>query len=83
MKNKDPYDILIENKAVDKISGWNFLMLANTIFRDETQVDWGSFAYICNKRELKQLMDQTKCIIDDFDSLNDDIDYGIIFIEGA
>lgn len=40
-ENKNPYDILIENNRIEKLGGWEFLEIANKLFSDEVQVDWG------------------------------------------
>lgn len=51
-ENKDPYNILVENNRVYKLGGWEFLDIANKLFDNEKQVDWGSYAYQCTKEQL-------------------------------
>lgn len=58
----------------------NFLEIANKLFLDEVQVDWGSFAYKCTKKQLKKLKDQTGCEIN-LETLKTGKIYGIVFIE--
>ena len=60
-ENKDPYNILVENNRVYKLGGWEFLDIANKLFDNEKQVDWGSYAYQCTKEQLERLMEQTGC----------------------
>ena len=62
--NKDPYNILVENNRVYKLGGWEFLDIANKLFDNEKQVDWGSYAYQCTKEQLERLMEQTGCEIE-------------------
>ena len=71
-ENKDPYNILVENNRVYKLGGWEFLDIANKLFDNEKQVDWGSYAYQCTKEQLEKLMEQTGCEID---KINEDILY--------
>ena len=79
-ENKNPYDILVENNRIEKLGGWEFLEIANKLFSDEVQVDWGSFAYKCTKNQLKKLKDQTGCEIN-LETLKTGEIYGIVFIE--
>lgn len=79
-ENKNPYDILIENNRIEKLGGWEFLEIANKLFSDEVQVDWGSFAYKCTKNQLKILKDQMGCEIN-METLKTGKIYGIVFIE--
>ena len=79
-ENKNPYDILVENNRIEKLGGWEFLEIANKLFLDEVQVDWGSFAYKCTKNQLKKLKDQTGCEIN-LETLKIGKIYGIVFIE--
>ena len=51
-ENKDLYNILVENNRVYKLGGWEFLDIANKLFDNEKQVDWGSYAYQCTKEQL-------------------------------
>lgn len=80
-ENKNPYEILEENNRVYKLGGWKFLDVANQLFTDEKQVDWGSFAYKCTKEQLQELIAQTKCSIDKMDELESGKTYGIVFVE--
>lgn len=42
-ENKNLYDILVENNRIEKLGGLEFLEIANKLFSDEVQVDWGEF----------------------------------------
>jgi len=79
-ENKDPYDILEENYRINRISGWEFLSLADKLFTEKVQVDWGSFAYKCNTELLRDLANQTRCEID-LSLVEDNGRIGIVFIE--
>ena len=74
-ENKDPYNILVENNRVYKLGGWEFLDIANKLFDNEKQVDWGSYAYQCTKEQLAKLMEQT------INELASEKIYGIVFGE--
>ena len=78
-ENKDPYNILVENNRVYKLGGWEFLDIANKLFDNEKQVDWGSYAYQCTKEQLEKLMEQTGCEIDKINELASEKIYGIVF----
>lgn len=81
-ENKDPYNILVENNRVYKLGGWEFLVIANKLFDNEKQVDWGNYAYQCTKEQLERLMEQTGCEIDKINELASEKIYGIVFVEG-
>lgn len=80
-ENKNPYDILADNNRIERLGGWDFLFIADELFTDCVQVDWGSFAYKCTKDQLIKLMEKTHCKISDIEFLNQNQIYGIIFIE--
>ena len=80
-ENKDLYNILVENNRVYKLGGWEFLDIANKLFDNEKQVDWGSYAYQCTKEQLEKLMEQTGCEIDKINELASEKIYGIVFVE--
>ena len=80
-ENKDLYNILVENNRVYKLGGWEFLDIANKLFDNEKQVDWGSYAYQCTKEQLEKLMEQTGCEIDKMNELASEKIYGIVFVE--
>ena len=80
-ENKAPYNILVENNRVYKLGGWEFLDIANKLFDNEKQVDWGSYAYQCTKEQLERLMEQTGCEIDKINELASEKIYGIVFVE--
>ena len=75
-KSKD-----VENNRVYKLGGWEFLDIANKLFDNEKQVDWGSYAYQCTKEQLEKLMEQTGCEIDKMNELASEKIYGIVFVE--
>ena len=64
-----------------KLGGWEFLDIANKLFDNEKQVDWGSYAYQCTKEQLAKLMEQTGCEIDKINELVSEKIYGIVFVE--
>ena len=77
-ENKDPYNILVENNRVYKLGGGEFLDIANKLFDNEKQVDWGSYAYQCTKGQLEKLMEQTGCEIDKINELASEKIYGMV-----
>ena len=70
-----------ENNRVYKLGGWEFFGIANKLFDNEKQVDWGSYAYQCTKEQLERLMEQTGCEIDKMNELASEKNYGIVFVE--
>ena len=80
-ENKNPYDILADNNRIERLGGWDFLFIADELFTDCVQVDWGSFAYKCTKEQLIELTRKTKCTISGIELLKPEKIYGIVFIE--
>ena len=80
-ENRNPYDILVENNRVERLGGWDFLFIAKDLFTDEVQVDWGSFAYKCTRKQLQKSVSEMKCEIPKIQELDPDKVYGIVFIE--
>lgn len=80
-ENRNPYDILVENNRVERLGGWDFLFIAKELFTDEVQIDWGSFAYKCTRKQLQKLISEMKCVIPKIQELDPDKVYGIVFIE--
>lgn len=80
-ENEEPYDILVENNRINRLGGWEFLAIANKLFDNKKQVDWGSYAYQCNKEQLEKLVEQTGCEIEKMNELVYDEIYGIVFVE--
>ena len=74
-KNNNPYDILVENNRIHKLGGWEFLGIANRLFDNENQVDWGSYAFQCTKEQLEKLVEQTGCEIGKMNELISDKSY--------
>ena len=70
-ENKNPYDILADNNRIERLGGWDFLFIADELFTDCVQVDWGSFAYKCTKEQLIELTRKTKCAISGIELLKD------------
>ena len=58
--NKNPYDILADNNRIERLGGWDFLFIADELFTDCVQVDWGSFAYKCTKRAAYRIDEENK-----------------------
>ena len=75
-ENRNPYDILVENNRVERLGGWDFLFIAKDLFTDEVQVDWGSFAYKCTRKQLQKLVSEMKCEIPKIQELDPDKVYG-------
>ena len=77
-ENKNPYDILADNNRIERLGGWDFLFIADELFTDCVQVDWGSFAYKCTKEQLIELTRKTKCAISGIELLKPEKIYGIL-----
>ena len=75
-ENRNPYDILVENNRVERLGGWDFLFIAKDLFTDEVQVEWGSFAYKCTRKQLQKLVSEMKCEIPKIQELDADKVYG-------
>lgn len=81
-KDGDPYSLLSNNeKSIKKIDWITFIGYANKNFRDPKNIDWGSFAWKCNKQELEKLVEDTNCIVEGIEELENNKDYGVVFIE--
>lgn len=70
-----------DNNRIERLGGWDFLFIADELFTDCVQVDWGSFAYKCTKEQLIELTRKTKCAISGIELLKPEKIYGIVFIE--
>lgn len=51
-ENKNPYDILADNNRIERLGGWDFLFIADELFTDCVQVDWGSLLINVRKSSL-------------------------------
>lgn len=80
-KVSDPYDILENDQEVSGIGAWDFMSIGKKIFGESKQIDWGSYAYKCNRTQLQQLVEQTGCSIKGLDEMNESEEYAIVFIE--
>ena len=80
-EKRDLYDILGENNRVERLGGGDFLFIAKELFTNQVQVDWGSFAYKCTRKQLKKLIEEKQCVIPKMKQLDPNKTYGIVFIE--
>lgn len=79
--NKDPFDILEDNKKdITNIDWLTFFSAARKCFKNEVQIDWGSFAFTTTKKQLEKFVKRSKCNIEDLDKLPDK-HLGVVFIE--
>ncbi len=78
-----PFDILSKNKHIEFRGGWvDFLGWARRCLHDEVQVDWGSFAWKGCGRDLQMLKENhPDCTIESFDDIEQEKEYGVVFIE--
>lgn len=79
-EKSNPYDVLDDWKNINQIDWVAFLRAARSLFTDEVQLDWGSYAYKATKEQLKQLTEEYKAKIEGFDELPDE-NLGVVFIE--
>ena len=78
-KNEEPFEILDDWKDIEKIN-WLEFMANDSIFTEKVQVEWESFAYKATKKQVKQFIEKTHCVIEDINELPDE-NLGIVFIE--
>ena len=82
-KEISPFDILSKNRDIKCIGSWmDALGWARKDLREEVQVDWGSFAWKCFGRDLQKLAERKpRCVIEDFEDIAPEKEYGVVFIE--
>ena len=76
----DPFKVLEEKKIIP-MGGWTFLFMDKKYFTNEIQCDWGSFAWKCSKKDLIRFQDESNCPLADIDTIEDDDECGVVFIE--
>lgn len=80
-ENHDPYSVLIWKKKLGSISDIRFFIEADKFFTDKIKVDWGSFAWKATRSSLIRFSKIKGNWVDDLKSLDDDSEYGVLFIE--
>ena len=80
---EDPFNVLKKNYRVE----WGdvqFLSDGDVYFHEQIQVDWGSYAWKCSKAEFVDYLKMRELKVSkelDWDSLPEDGQYGVVFIE--
>ena len=81
----EPFDLLKkENEEAVSLNWIEFMWWANSNLRDEFQVDWGSFAWRCDKEDMTRFCNdyKTEPWEDEFISQMDpNKEYGAVLIE--
>lgn len=78
---ENPYNVLMWRKQISGCSGQHFIYIARRLFKDEIQIDWGSFAWKAMKEDIFKLKEEWNAEFDDEKILKEDIEYGVVFIE--
>ena len=82
---ENPFDITKNEIEIDEPASWGwvgFLNWADTNLHDKIAVDCGSFAWKCTGSALKRLkIDGPSSKINGFDSIDEEKEYGVVFIE--
>lgn len=77
---KDPFNVL-EWQEVIKMGSLDFLLVTKDNFTDQVQLDWGSFAWKCSKAALICFFVTHKLSCEIIDKLDENDEYGVVFIE--
>ena len=81
-RSDNPFKVLKWHKSISGLDWYQFLGFARTYFKDEIQIDWGSFAWKGDAGSIKKLVKSCNCAeIADSSCLEDGVEYGIVFIE--
>ena len=81
-KNNDPYTVLKKRNPMIR-GAHSLLSVGDKYFRERIQVDWGSFAWKCNKEELERFMKENDVTFKKQPELDDRKEYGILFIDSG
>lgn len=79
---KDPFN-LFEWKEPINIGGLDFIVAEKNNFTDKIQPDWGSYAWKCRKSALVEFCINHNVPCEKIEQLDDNEEYGIVFIEGV
>ena len=85
LKADEPFDILKKENEEEVSLNWiEFMWWANSNLKDQFQVDWGSFAWRCDKEDMTRFCNDynTEPWEDEFISQMDPAkEYGAVLIE--
>ena len=81
-KNDDPYAVL-KNRILMTRGAHALLDKGDQYFREKLQIDWGSFAWKCNKEELDRFMKENDIKFQEKPELEETKEYGILFIDSG
>ena len=77
-----PFSVLEKNMKIQFDNWLAFIGWARVNLCDEVQVDWGSFAWKCTGSDLVKMNQQyPRMKIQDYDNIQPDKEYGVVFIE--
>lgn len=91
---ENPYEILIFPITLDR-KGHKLLSLGDVYFHDRINIDWGSFAWKCNSKEIISFLEDNKDTlpwllkdeeqmiesIKRYISERGEVAYGVVFVE--
>ena len=78
---ENPYDVLVANKKISGYDWMSFLASARTYLKEEIQIDWGSYAWKGCKSDILKLKKDWHAKLEDETFLEEDVEYGVVFIE--
>jgi len=78
---ENPFSVLEKKRRIKCMDWVAFLGAARKCFYDEVQIDWGSFAWKAKKKDLLKIKEAMCVEIEDENELEDNKEYGLVFIE--
>ena len=82
-KDENPYAVWKGEVLVSEVCNVASWRTADGFLRDRVDVDWGSVAWKANKQELTRLFHTCRWDASGLQSLDDEKDYAVVFIESA
>lgn len=78
---ENPFQVLTWHKNIEAPHWTAFLAEARALFRDEIQIDWGSFAWKADKAALLKMDQCHGFCVESAATLQSELEYGVVFIE--
>lgn len=80
-KEDNPYDVLKWHKKITAYDWINVLGTADKMLTDKIQIDWGSFAWKTNGKNLVQFVSAIGGTLEGRNQIDPNAEYGVVFIE--
>lgn len=74
-------DVLAWTKEIDCMDWLAFLQSGKKYFKDELQIDWGSYAWKTDKDGILAMKRGLRAKVEDVKNLKENVEYGVVFIE--